>query len=85
MLIFFFRDMGEIIGRGERVHTREEIKEKAKHFKLNMKDYQPYIESRSQRNSQIHSGWGMGIQAILKLTFIWETKPFTRVDEQIHP
>jgi len=86
---FLFPGYGEIIGSGERVHTREEIKEKAKHFKLNMKDYQPYIESRSQRNSQIHSGWGMGverfIQAILKLPFIWETKPFTRVDGQIHP
>ena len=54
-----------------------------------MKDYQPYIESRDLQKPKIHSGWGMGIerfiQTILKLPFIWETKPFPRIDEQIHP
>lgn len=86
---FLFPGYGELIGSGERVHTREKTKEKAKHFKLNMRDYQPYIESRSNRNPKIHSGWGMGIerfiQIILKLPFIWETKPFPRVDGQNHP
>jgi aspartyl/asparaginyl-tRNA synthetase len=86
---FLFPGYGEIIGSGERVHTHEETKEKAKHFKLNMKDYQPYIESRDPKNPKVHSGWGMGVerfvQAILKLPFIWETKPFPRVDGQIRP
>jgi aspartyl/asparaginyl-tRNA synthetase len=86
---FLFPGYGELIGSGERVHTRKEIKEKAKHFKLNMKDYQPYIESRDLQKPKIHSGWGMGIerfiQAILKLPFIWETKPFPRISGQIHP
>jgi len=85
---FLFPGYGEFIGSGERVHTKEETIKKAKHFELNMKDYQPYIDSRAG-NTKIHSGWGMGIerfiQAILRLPFIWETKPFPRVDGQSHP
>lgn len=83
-----FPGYGEFIGSGERVHTKQETKEKAKRFKLNMRDYQPYIDSRTNK-AKIHSGWGMGIerfiQAILKLPFIWETKPFSRVDGQNRP
>lgn len=83
-----FSGYGEFIGSGERVHTQKETIDKAKHFKLNMKDYQPYIDSR-YGNPKIHSGWGMGIerfiQIILKLPFIWETKPFPRVDGQSRP
>lgn len=86
---FLFPGYGELIGSGERVHTREEAKEKERHFKLNIKDYQPYIESRDPKNPEIHSGWGMGIerfiQAVLKLPFIWETKVFPRIDNQSHP
>jgi len=83
-----FPGYGEFIGSGERVHTKQETIEKAKHFKLNMGDYQPYIDSRDN-NFNIHSGWGMGIerfiQSILKLPFIWEAKPFPRVDNQNRP
>ena len=86
---FLFPGFGELIGSGERVHTRDETYKKAKHFKLNFKDYQAYIESRDPNNPEIHSGWGMGIerfiQIILKLPFIWETKPFSRVNGQNHP
>lgn len=85
---FLFPGYGEFIGSGERVHTKKETIEKAKHFKLNIKDYQPYIDSRTGK-IKIHSGWGMGIerfiQAVLKLPFIWEVKPFPRVDNQYHP
>uniref|UniRef100_A0A7V3JA82 Aminoacyl-transfer RNA synthetases class-II family profile domain-containing protein n=1 Tax=candidate division CPR3 bacterium TaxID=2268181 RepID=A0A7V3JA82_UNCC3 len=83
-----FPGYGEFIGSGERVHTKQETEEKAKHFKLNIKDYQPYIDSRTGK-TKIHSGWGMGIerfiQAILELPFIWETKPFPRIDSQSRP
>ena len=86
---FLFPGYGELIGSGERVHTRKETRQKAKHFNLNFKDYQAYIESRDPRNPKIHSGWGMGIerfiQSILKLPFIWETKAFPRVDNQNRP
>lgn len=86
---FLFPGYGELIGSGERVHTRAETRTKVKHFKLNMKDYQPYIKSRVQEHPVVHSGWGMGIerfiQAILKLPFIWETKLFSRVDTQNRP
>ena len=86
---FLFPGYGELIGSGERVRTREETRQKAKHFKLNFKDYQAYIESRDPKNPKIHSGWGMGIerfvQVILKLPFIWETKAFPRVDNQSRP
>lgn len=84
-----FPGYGEIIGSGERVHTKEETRNKARHFRLNIKDYQPYIESRAIKKPKTHCGWGMGIerfiQIILKLPFIWETKPFPRVDEQNRP
>lgn len=85
---FLFPGYGEFIGSGERVRTKKETIEKAKHFKLNMEDYRPYIDSRAGK-IKIHSGWGMGIerfiQTVLKLPFIWEAKPFPRVDNQYHP
>lgn len=81
---FLFPGYGELIGSGERVHTKEETYEKAKHFNLDLKDYKAYIESRDYKKARIHSGWGMGIerfiQSILKLPFIWETKPFPRIN-----
>jgi asparaginyl-tRNA synthetase len=84
-----FPGYGELVGSGERVHTREETRKKAKHFKLNMKDYQPYIDSRDPNNPKVHSGWGMGIerfiQATLMLPFIWDAKPFPRINNQNHP
>lgn len=86
---FLFPGYGEIMGSGERVHRREEMRNKAKYFELNMEDYQAYIESRNSKNPEIHSGWGMGVerflQAVLKLPFIWETKAFPRIDDQNHP
>lgn len=86
---FLFPGYGELIGSGERVRTKEETRRKAEHFKLDIKDYNPYIESRNVSNPKIHSGWGMGIerfvQALLKLPFIWEAKAFPRVDNQNHP
>lgn len=85
---FLFPGYGELIGSGERVHTKEEMRFKTNHFRLNLDDYQPYIDSR-HKNSKIHSGWGMGIerfvQAILKLPFIWESKPFPRIHNQNRP
>jgi len=81
---FLFPGYGELIGSGERVHTQDETKAKAKYFKLDMDDYQPYIESRDANKYKVHSGWGMGIerfiQSLLKLPFIWETKVFPRVN-----
>jgi len=86
---FLFPGYGELIGSGERVHTRRETYEKAKYFDLNLEDYRAYIESRDPKDPKIHSGWGMGverfIQAVLKIPFIWETKPFPRVDRQNRP
>ena len=86
---FLFPGYGELIGSGERVHTRKETERKAKYFKLSQNDYRPYIESRDIKNPKIHSGWGMGIerfiQSILKLPFIWDAKLFPRVDNQNQP
>ncbi len=86
---FLFPGYGELIGSGERVHTMEETRKKARYFKLNFRDYRAYIESRDPKNPNIHSGWGMGIerfiQVILKLPFIWEAKLFPRVDKQNRP
>lgn len=86
---FLYPGYGELIGSGERVLTRGETERKARYFKLPKQDYNFYIESRDIKNPIIHSGWGMGIerfiQSILKLPFIWETKPFPRVDNQNKP
>lgn len=86
---FLFPGYGELIGSGERVHTREETAAKAKHFQLNFDDYQAYIDSRDEKNPVTHSGWGMGVerflQAVLKLPFIWDAKPFPRVHNQNRP
>ncbi|KKS65645.1 MAG: Asparagine-tRNA ligase [Parcubacteria group bacterium GW2011_GWB1_42_6] len=86
---FLFPGYGEVIGSGQRVRTREETEAKANRFKLSMRDYKPYIESRDIQNPKIHSGWGMGIerfvQAVLQLPFIWEAKVFPRVHNQNHP
>ena len=80
---------GEIIGSGERVHTRKETFKKVKHFQLNFDDYKAYINSRDLKNPKIHSGWGMGverfIQCILRLPYIWEAKVFPRVDNSDKP
>jgi asparaginyl-tRNA synthetase len=84
-----FPGYGELIGSGERVHTREDTEKKAKHFQLNIEDYKAYIESRDPKNPKVHSGWGMGVerflQAILKLPFIWESKAFPRLDNSVRP
>ncbi len=83
-----FPGYGEIIGSGQRVGTEEETRRKAEHFRLDMEDYESYIQSRSV-SSAVHSGWGMGIerflQTILKIPFIWETKAFPRVDNSTRP
>ncbi|HHT9121384.1 MAG TPA: amino acid--tRNA ligase-related protein [Candidatus Wunengus sp. YC63] len=79
---------GELIGSGERLHTAEEIEEKAAYFKLSIEDYRPYISSRHS-NAIVHSGWGMGIerfiQFVLKLPAIWEVSLFPRVDWELRP
>lgn len=79
---------GELIGCGERIHSRKGIRQKARHFKLHMEDYEPYINSRPAAGSSVHSGFGMGIerfiQCILKLPFIWDTKVFPRADGMKH-
>ncbi len=86
---FLYPGYGELIGSGERIHTRDQIRKKARHFELNMKDYKPYIESRSVSGVTVHSGFGMGmerfVQAVLHLPFIWDAKPFARVDGFNYP
>lgn len=78
---------GELIGSGQRIHTRDQLEAKARHFKLNMDDYLPYLESRLE--PRLHSGWGMGIerflQALLGLPFIWEAKIFPRLHGTARP
>lgn len=85
---FLFPGYGELIGSGQRVGTEDETRRKAEHFQLNQDDYEVYIKSRAISNAT-HSGWGMGIerflQATLRLPFIWEVKPFPRVDTSIRP
>jgi len=78
---------GELIGSGQRVHTRAELEAKARRFKLAMDDYLPYLDSRLE--PRLHSGWGMGIerflQALLGLPFIWQAKLFPRLHTCARP
>lgn len=78
-----FPGYGELVGSGERVHSRSDTIRKATHFNLPIDDYQPYIDSRNSQ-TKIHSGWGMGIerflQCIIRTPFIWDVKVFPRIN-----
>lgn len=83
-----FPGYGELVGSGERVHTKVDTLRKAKHFKLLLDDYQPYIDSRNTR-TKIHSGWGIGIerflQCVIRAPYIWDVKVFPRVNGMQRP
>ena len=72
----------EIIGSGTRISNQKALKEKAKIFNLPLSDYDPYIQTRLQKNYQKTSGFGLGwqryVQWVLRLPYIWEATHIPR-------
>lgn len=85
---FIAAGYGELIGSGERMTLANQILAKAQRFKLNIEDYQSYIEAR-ENSSKVHSGWGMGVERlihfVLKMPAIWNVTCFPRLSNSIRP
>ncbi len=86
---FIWPGYREFIGSGHRVRSKEELEEKAKIFNLPIKDYSPYLQTRSLPGYEETSGFGVGwerlLQGILEMPFIWNTVQFPRVDSTLKP
>ena len=79
---------GEIIGGSERIWELDELMSRMKEEKLDVKDYQWYVDIRKY-GSVPHSGFGLGIERIVKwilnLDHIRDTIPFPRVMNRVYP
>jgi asparaginyl-tRNA synthetase len=82
------RGHGEIIGGSERIWDYEELITRMKEHKLELKDYQWYLDLRKY-GSVPHSGFGLGIERfckwILNLDHIRDTIPFPRTITRCYP
>jgi len=82
------RGHGEIIGGSERIWDYDELISRMKAQKLDLKDYQWYIDLRKY-GSVPHSGYGLGIERlckwILNLNHIRDTIPFPRTITRCYP
>lgn len=79
---------GEMIGGSERIWELPELERKMKAFGLKPKDMQWYVELRKY-GSVPHSGFGMGIERLIKWTLgldhIRDTIPFPRTITRCYP
>ncbi len=79
---------GEIIGGSERIWEYDKLLERMKEHKLDLKDYQWYLDLRKY-GSVPHSGFGLGIERfvkwILDLHHIRDTIPFPRTITRCYP
>jgi len=79
---------GEIIGGSERIWDLNELITRMKEQKLDLKDYEWYIDLR-RYGSVPHSGFGLGIERfvkwILNLNHIKDTIPFPRTITRCYP
>lgn len=79
---------GELIGAGQRIHELDELLKRIKEEKLNLKDYQWYIDLRKY-GSIPHSGFGLGVERtvmwILKLKHIRDAIAFPRLINRVYP
>lgn len=73
---------GEIIGGGQREESIEVLEKKIKEHKLNIKDFEWYLDVR-RFGSFPHSGFGLGVERtvgwICNLPHVRETIPFPRL------
>ncbi|MDD5339945.1 MAG: asparagine--tRNA ligase [Candidatus ainarchaeum sp.] len=79
---------GEIIGGSERIWHYDELVTKMKAQKLDIKDYEWYLDLR-RYGSVPHSGFGLGIERfvkwVLNLDHIRDTIPFPRTINRCYP
>jgi len=79
---------GEIIGGSERIWELPELMKRLKENKLNVKDYQWYIDLRKY-GAFPHSGYGLGIERLVKWTLgldhIRDAIPFPRTINRVYP
>jgi asparaginyl-tRNA synthetase len=79
---------GELIGGSERIWDYDELVARMKEQKLDLKDYQWYLDLRKY-GSVPHSGFGLGIERftkwILNLEHIRDTIPFPRTINRCYP
>lgn len=79
---------GEIIGGSERIWDYDELVSRMKAEKLDLKDYEWYLDLR-RYGSVPHSGYGLGIERfvkwILNLGHIRDTIPFPRTLTRCYP
>jgi asparaginyl-tRNA synthetase len=79
---------GELIGSSERIWELDELLKRMKQEKMDVKDYQWYIDLRKY-GSVPHSGFGLGVERLVKwvlnLDHIRDTIPFPRVINRVYP
>jgi len=79
---------GELTGGGQRIHDLEELLKRMKEEKMNVKDYQWYIDLRKY-GTVPHSGFGLGLERfvawICKLEHIRDAIAFPRFINRVYP
>ncbi len=79
---------GEIIGGSERIWQYDELVERMREQKLDLKDYQWYLDLR-RYGSVPHSGFGLGVERLVKwmlnLDHIRDAIPFPRTITRCYP
>ncbi len=79
---------GEIIGGSERIWKYDELIERMREQKLDIKDYQWYLDLRKY-GSVPHSGFGLGVERLVKwmlnLDHIRDAIPFPRTITRCYP
>ncbi|MDI6798962.1 MAG: asparagine--tRNA ligase [Candidatus Aenigmarchaeota archaeon] len=79
---------GEITGGGQRIHDYDELMKRIEEEKLDVKDYQWYVDLRKY-GSVPHAGFGLGIERmvmwICKLKHIRDAIPFPRLINRVYP
>lgn len=79
---------GELVGGSERIWDYNELMQRIKDEKLDVKSYQWYVDLRKY-GSVPHSGFGLGIERMLKwvlnLDHIRDAIPFPRTINRVYP
>jgi asparaginyl-tRNA synthetase len=79
---------GEVIGGGQRIHDYDELMKRIKEDKLDVSEYQWYIDLRKYGTIP-HSGFGLGIERLLrwicKLKHIRDAILFPRLINRVYP
>jgi len=79
---------GELTGGGQRIHDADELLQRMKEEKMNIKEYQWYIDLR-RFGTVPHSGFGLGVERVVawicKLEHIRDAVAFPRMINRVYP